>query len=120
MKNITDYKNEEALDLLVAIMDPVIEIMSDKEAVQKLYSDSERMSGVKELIARHKRSVTEIFAAIDGVPVEEYEYSILMLPIRILEILNNKEMVAFFTAQQSLSSNGHSGDATENTEESGS
>ena len=113
MKKIEDYKNEAALDLLVEIMEPAVELMSDKEAVAKLYTEKERMQGVKDLIKNHKSAVTRIFAAIDGVPVEEYEYSLIMVPLRLLEIVNNKEMLAFFTAQQSQDSNGVSGNAME-------
>ena len=115
MRKISDFKNEEALDLLVRIIDPAVALMSDKEAVQKLYQKGQQLEGVKDLIKNHKKEVIELLAAIEDVPADEYEFNALMVPIRLLEILNDKELVAFFTAQQNLSSNGSSGDHTANT-----
>lgn len=115
MRKISDFKNEEALDLLVRIIDPAVALMQDQEAVAKLYKKGTQLEGVKDLIGKHKKEVIELLAAIEGVPADEYEFNALMIPIRLLEILNDKELVAFFTAQQNLASNGSSGDATENT-----
>ena len=120
MRKISDFRNEEALDLLVKIIDPAVEIMNDQEAVKKLYSKDRKLEGVKDLIANHKRAVIEILAAMDGEDPQTYSFSALALPIRLLEILNDKELLAFFTAQQSQASNGASGDAMENIEDEGS
>ena len=50
MKRLSDYKNEEALDLLVEILEPATEMMSDKGVISKLYSKDQRMEGVKQMI----------------------------------------------------------------------
>lgn len=115
MKKLSDYKGEEALDLLVDILEPCVEIMSDKEAVALLYSKDKKTDGVKKLIKDHKKAVMELLAAMEGVPVDQFECSIYTLPVRLLEILNDKELLAFFTAQQSEDSSGVFGSAMENT-----
>lgn len=121
MKRLSDYKNEEALDLLVDIMEPAAELMSDSDTVQLLYSKKagDRMKGVKQMIKEHKGAVIEILAALEGVPVNEFECSVFTIPTRLLEILNDKELLSFFTDQQTQSSEMSSTSAMETTQANG-
>ena len=121
MKRLSEYKNEEALDLLVEIMEPAAELMSDKDTINLLYSKAagDRMKGVKQMIAEHKGAVIEILAALEGVPVNEFECSIFALPTRLLEILNDKELLSFFMDQQTQNSETSSSSAMDHTQENG-
>lgn len=121
MKRLSDYKNEEALDLLVDIMEPAAELMSDSDTVQLLYSKvaGDRMKGVKQMIKEHKGAVIEILAALEGVPVNEFECSVFTLPTRLLEILNDKELLSFFMDQQTQNSETSSSSAMDHTQENG-
>lgn len=98
---LSEFKGEEALDLLADIIEPAAEIMSDPK-VKDLIRTKNKAAIVKALIKDHKKSIIEILAATDGVPVEEYNMNILTLPVKILEILNDKELVDFFTSQASM------------------
>lgn len=121
MKRLSEYKNEAALDLLVEIMEPASELMSDSEAVALLYSKKpgDRMKGVTQMIKAHERAVIQILAALDGVPVDQYECGFFTLPTRLLEILNDKELLGFFMDQQMPNTETPSSSATENTEDHG-
>lgn len=121
MKRLSDYKNEAALDLLVEIMEPAAELMSDSDAVGLLYSKKpgDRMKGVTQMIKGHKGAVISILAALDGVPVDQYECGFFTLPTRLLEVLNDKELLTFFMDQQTESSEKYSSSAMENIEEHG-
>lgn len=121
MKRLSEYKNEAALDLLVEIMEPASELMSDKDAVALLYSKKpgDRMKGVTQMIKEHKGAVMSILAALDGVPVDQYECGFFMLPARLLEVLNDKELLSFFMEQQTQNSEKSSSSAMENIEEHG-
>ena len=121
MKRLSEYKNEAALDLLVEIMEPASELMSDSEAVALLYSKKpgDRMKGVTQMIKAHERAVIAILAALDGVPVDQYECGLFTLPTRLLEILNDKELLGFFMDQQMSNIETLSSSAMENTEEVG-
>ena len=121
MKRLSEYKNEAALDLLVEIMEPASELMSDSEAVALLYSKKpgDRMKGVTQMIKAHERAVIQILAALDGVPVDQYECGFFTLPTRLLEILNDKELLGFFMDQQMPNTEKHSSSAMENTEDHG-
>lgn len=119
MKKLSDYRNEAALDLLVEILEPASELMSDREAIGLIYSKKpgDRMKGVIQMIKEHKEAVMNILAAIDGVPVDQYEFGFFMLPNRLLEILNDKELLTFFMDQQTNDTETSSSSAMESTEE---
>lgn len=121
MKRLSDYKNEEALDLLVDIIEPASELMSDSDSVALLYSKKpgDRMKGVTQMIKGHKRAVMQILAALEGVPVDQFECGFFTLPARLLEVLNDKELLSFFTDQQMNNTETHSSSAMENTEDHG-
>ena len=115
MKKLSEYKGEEALDLLVEILEPSAEMMADQRVMNMLMSNGRRMEGIKLLIKEHKGAVIQIMAALDGVPVDQYEYSFLTLPLRLVEVLNDKELLSFFTEAAKTSSDSASGSPTENT-----
>ena len=98
---ISEIKGEDALDLLADIIEPASEIMADPE-VKKLANAKNRGAIAKHLIKNHKKSIIEILATIDGVPVDEYDCNVFTLPIKIIEMLNDKELVSFFTSQVSM------------------
>lgn len=119
MKKLKDYKDEQALDLLAEVFEPAIAIMSDDEFLTAF--DKNRLQAVKIAIKNHKNEVMQILAAMEGVPVEEYHCSIFVLPIRlgeiIIQIMNNPDLMAFFTPQGEKKSKTSFGSATANTEE---
>ena len=119
MKKLSDYKNGQALDLLVEILEPCVEIMADEEVIDKIQNGSTRMEGVKLMIGNHKRAVISILAALDGVPVSEYEFGFFTLPMRLMEVITDKELLGFFMDAQIPSTDSAFGSAMENTEEHG-
>ena len=98
---LSEIKGEAALDVLADIIEPASEIMSDPK-VKDLLGSENKGAIVKFLIKNHKKSIIEILAAIDGVPVEEYNVSVLTLPIKLVEILNDQELINFFTSPVSM------------------
>lgn len=118
MKNLSEYKDEEALDLLADLIDPVIEIFGDKE-IAKVYRSGEKLKTVKLAIKNHKKSVIRLLATLEGVPIEEYHCNIFTLPKTLLAIMNDPELSDFFDAQSQTDLEDVSGSVTENTEEEG-
>lgn len=114
---VTELKNEEALDLLADIIDPVAAIMQD-EGFVKLARDktTKKIQLVKYMLKNHASHIVEIFAICEGVPVSEYKGTILSMTKGLLDMLNNKELVDFFTSQGLLKGILSSGPATETTE----
>ena len=95
---LSEYKNEEALDLLAEIIEPCAKIMADKQ-LQKLIKGKSKLDIVKAIIKSHKSEIIEILATLDGVPVNEYQCNVFTLPLKIIELLNDEELISFFTSQ---------------------
>ena len=67
--------------------------------LQKLVKAKNKGAIIKLLIKDHKKSIIEILAMIDGVPVDEYQVNVFTLPMKLLELLNDKDLMSFFTSQ---------------------
>ena len=119
---ITDFKDEKALDLLADLLVPVSEIAQD-EVIQKIVNGERTGKTIAEVaklvIKGHTSAVMDILAALDGVPRDEYHCNVLTLPMKVIEIFNDPDFMAFFTAQGQINSLIPSGSAMESTEEKG-
>ena len=112
---LSEYQGEAALDILADLIEPAGEIMTDKEIGEVFKKNRFRAIGLA--IKNHKKAVMQIMAIIDGVPVEEYKCNVFTLPVKILELLNDPDIVQLFTYQGQTGDATSSGSASENTEE---
>ena len=115
MKRLSEYKDEEALDLLADILSPTVEIMQD-EAVQKFFNKGDENMTVADVVTlvikAHKKAVMQIMAALEGVPSEEYHCNIFTLPAQLMQVVNDPDLRAFFALQGQTDSASTSGSAT--------
>ena len=114
---LSEYKNEQALEVLADLLEPALEIFTDKELIKLIKAEGSKAAAIKYAIKEHTKSVLEILAITEGVPVEEYECNVMSLPAKILEILNDKELMSFFSSQLPMGEQTSFGSATESTEE---
>ena len=99
---LSDIKGERALDVLADLIDPVAEILGDKEISEALQSGKAPAKAIKLALKNHKRAVLDMMAAIDGEDPETYQPSLFVLPKRILDLLNDPEVQQLFASQESL------------------
>lgn len=120
MKKLSDYKGEEALDVLADIIEPFALVLADPEIQEMAKVKAAPIKYVKPALKNHKKEVIEILARIEDVPVEEYEKSvnIFTLPSVVLGFINDPQVRDLFTSQSqtTVTSLASSGSATENTE----
>ena len=112
---LSEYHGEAALDILADMIEPAGEIMSDKE-IGEVFKKN-RFKAIGRAIKNHKKAVWQIMATMDGVPVEEYKCNVFTLPVKILELLNDSELIRLFTYQGQTGDANSSGSASENIEE---
>ena len=113
---LSEVKGEKALDVLAEIIEPISEIMADKE-VTKVLRKGQRSKAISVALRNHKKAVIKVLAALDGKEVEDYECNILSLPKQILDIVNDPAVLELFTSQTQQTST-PSGSATANIVES--
>lgn len=116
---LSDYKGEQALDILADLIEPAAAIMADKEIANFAKSGKPVITLVKPLIKGHKKEVIEIMAVLEGETPEKYKekVNIFTLPAKLLEILNDEELMSLFTSQGQKTDETTSGSAMESTED---
>lgn len=114
---LSDYKDEEALDILADLIEPAAEIFSDKQIAMMLKNNIAPIKAVRLAIKKHKQAVIEIMAILEGVPVADFHCNIFTLPLQLLDILNDKDLMNFFSLQGQMTEEDSSGSATGNIEE---
>ena len=116
MKKLSEYRNEEALDLLADMIEPCVIVFGDPDFI-KAARARDITGTIKYLLKNHQKSVIEILAILEGVPVSEYQCNLATLPVTLLQILNDSDLMSFFKSQGQELVQTSSGSATENTED---
>lgn len=96
---LSEYKNEQALEILGKMIAPVSKILAN-DKVKKAYADgTDKLGFIQALLTEHPKEIIEILAILDNTPVDEYEISLTTLPKKVLEIMNDEELRDFFASQ---------------------
>lgn len=114
---LSEYKNEDAIDLLADLLEPTAKIFSDKELASVVRNKGNKITAIKVALKNNKESVLEILARLEGVPVKEYECNIGTVIAQLVDIINDEVLADFFTSQSQKLEGTSSGNATENTKE---
>ena len=112
---LSDYKNEDALDLLADLLDPVSDIMTDKGLRELVVKDGDKMAIAKYVLKNKQQQVVQILARMDGKAVKDYSATITEMFAQLLDVLNDKVMLDFFASQAQNMASASSVSATENT-----
>lgn len=115
MRKLSEIQNEDALDVLCDLLDPTMAIVKDP-AVLVCIKKKDKLAATKVAIKNHKGSVLEILAILEGIPLSEYKVSLVELPIKVYEVLNDPVLLDFFVSQGLTNPGASSGSATESTE----
>lgn len=113
---LSEYKGEQALDMLADLIEPAAAIMADKEISNAVKANLPKIKIVKTAIKNHKPEVIEIMAILDGEDPKDYaeKVTLFTLPAKLLEILNDPDLMSLFTLQGQNKGETNSGSATEN------
>jgi hypothetical protein len=117
LKKLSEYKGIEAIEILGDIIEPVNDIMADdelKELIQNTKGNT--LPVIQYLLKFHAKEINHIMAILEGVPVDEYEPNFLSLPVMLMEILSDKDILSLFQSQGQTTDIEPSGSVTENTE----
>ena len=120
MKRLSDFKGEEALDVLADIMIPLSSIFADPD-MKDLTKDKKKTiaEAIQPMIKNHKKELVQILARLNEQSEEEYkkDMNLLTLPRAVLALVNDPEVQILFPSQIQITK-ASSGSAMENTEAS--
>ena len=109
-----ELENEALLDSLADTIEPMETIFTTPK-VAKLWKEKKRAKAIVIILREFKKETIQILAALNGTPINEFKCDFLSLANGVKEILDNKEIMVFFT---SLIQTLHSfGSVMENLEE---
>ena len=120
---LSDFKGEEALDVLADIIEPLTMMLTDEE-IQKLAAKrAPTLKYVSPMIKNHKPELIQILARLECKTVDEYmaNLNLITLPKQVLELINDPEVQNLFHSQDQsqVTPLASSGLAMENTEPKG-
>lgn len=112
---LSDYKGEQAIEILGDIIEPFAHIMAD-EKIQKMFNEKDKegkkvvhapIEYVKVALKNHQKEIIEILATVNGQTYDEYAetVNIFTLPGQILELVNDPQFKDLFTSQRQMPDN---------------
>lgn len=116
MKKLSDYKDEEAIELWADLLEPMASIFSDQKIVEVLQDKTKSMMiKAKEMLKSHKEDVSQILLRIDDTPLDG-----LNVLTRLIALMNDFQRSDgasdfFESAEQERTDSVSFGSATENT-----
>ena len=113
MKKLTDYKNEDAIELWADLIGPMARILGD-EKTKHLVNTKSPLEIAKGILENHKAEAVEIMLRIDDTPIDGLNIITRLAGI-VLEIMNSEELRGFFgSAGQEQTESASFGSATAN------
>lgn len=92
---LSEIKGEKAIEVIAEIIEPATEILNDPEV--KLSARSKNIAAAVSIaLKNHPKQVLHVLAAIDGEDQETYEPSLLEIPKKLIDLLNDPELSALF------------------------
>lgn len=117
MKKLSDYKGEEAIDLWADLMEPMANILADKEVAQIMQSKKPPILIVHKILKTHKKEALEMLIRIDDTPINGLNAVTRLLSL-LGEIMEDETAKSFFGMQGQKTVEKSSGSDMENTEAS--
>lgn len=116
---ISDFKNEDAIELVADLIEPIGDLISHKEVREAIESGQNRLTIAKTMLSCGKSEVMTILATLNGVPVSEFTCNPISIFKDLLILLNDPEMsefADFFMSAQTPTIKDASGFVAENTQ----
>lgn len=98
-------------DALILLIDPAEELVSDKELLS-LLKERKVWKAAGRILGEHREAVRHILAAFDGCDPAGVRLNLLALPGKIVEILQNEDLIRLFTLQLPMVGQMYSGSAS--------
>lgn len=115
---LSELKGADALNVLADLIEPVGEIMTDKEILVQLKRGGNKFAGISLALRNHPDAVISILATLEGQTAEAYTETLTVgsLPLKLLELLNDPTVVQLFFSQGQMGAATSSGSALAKTE----
>lgn len=93
---LAEIRGEKAIDVLADLIEPLSEIFSDEEIVKGVRGNANKTDLIRSALKNHKKAVLTVLALLDGEDPETYNPKLVAIPMKVLEVLNDPDVVALF------------------------
>lgn len=115
MKRLSDYKEEEAIELWMDLLDPIGNILSNEKIKWAYKKSGNRIQVAKAIISECKTDAVQILLRIDPTPIDGLNLITRLIDL-LMEIEGSEDLKPFFHSAGIATGGASSGNATENTE----
>lgn len=115
MKRLSDYKEEEAIELWMDLLEPIGNILSNKNVKKAYKANGNKLDAVKAIIAECKADAMQILLRIDPTPIDGLNLITRLIDL-LMEFEGSEDLKPFFQSAGIATGGASSGNATENTE----
>lgn len=84
--------NDDKLELFADVLEPFAALLADGEVTGVLSRNEPIIRAVSLAIKRHKAEVTEIFARLEGVEPEEYDFNPIRVTFKALQFFGRNDV----------------------------
>lgn len=121
MRRLSDIKGDAAIEFWCDIIEPMTKICEDPALLAYLNGKKKSKVGlaIAEIARKHRKEITEVLAAIEGVSVAEYRKtaSALSIPQSLAELVGDPDFFTLLELFGIHAENPFGGNVTANTEE---
>lgn len=114
IRRLSDIKDEEALDVIADLLEPIVVICQNKELVKAVRSNKNKLKIAQIAIRANKKEVMEILSILSD--EKEYHCSAISILNDAKTLFGDQELIDFFTSQVLTEEQTSSASASENTE----
>lgn len=119
MKKLSDYKDEEALELWGDLLEPATKILSDRTLANIVKAGKPPIVIARTILKKYKAQATAILLRIDPTPLDGLNIIVRLMDV-IKDIGQNEELKSFFGfAEQATKDDTSSGLPMVSTEDDG-
>ena len=115
--NLSQYENEDAIDLLADMLEPITWIVSDPKFKKQWESGEPIVKAIVYALREHKQDVINLVAAMHREDPKEYKFTLASLMADLMDLVKNPTFQMVFPVQGRSVGSSASGSATESTEE---
>lgn len=95
MKKLSDYKDDEAIDLWADLIEPLTVLLGDEEIKNDVRTGKPKADIAKTILKNHKKEASEILLRIDPEPIDGLNLVLRLISV-ITDIGKNEEIASFF------------------------
>lgn len=96
---LSDIKGEDAIEVLANVLDPITEIAADEKVKKAFMGGYTKLQAAQTIMKLHPKAILKVFAILEREDPETYEPTLLEIPAKILDVLNDPAFTQFFGSQ---------------------